>query len=410
MHRTFCLLGLVLSGAAILGCGPKPPPPPPPKPPEVVVSEPVVKEVTDYQEFTGHTAAVADVQVRARISGYLEQVFFQEGTEVQEGDPLFEIDPRTYKADLDQKQASVAQAEAHLKRMESDYQRAVELLPAKAISQTDFDQIVGDRDEAAAALKLAKAARDLSRLNLGFTQVMAPLSGRISRQQIDPGNMVTADQTVLTSIVSLDPVYAYFNVDERTMLQIRRLVRAGKMKSSREAAMPVFLALADEEGYPHQGTVNFVDNRVDASTGNLNVRGVFDNPQRMLSPGLYARIRLPIGAAHTSLAISEQALGSDQGQKFIYVINEKNEAVYRHVKTGKLEDGLRVIDEGLSPGERVVVAGLQRIRPGIKVTIKSLEAPATAGSPAPAAKPAGPSGSQPPAASKSEAKPGAPPT
>jgi RND family efflux transporter MFP subunit len=413
MRRIGCFCGVLLSGMVIFGCGKKPPAPPPPKTPEVVVSLPVVKEVTDFEDFTGRTVAVATVQVRARVSGYLDKVLFTEGREVKEGDPLFEIDPRTYQDDLDQKEATVAQAEAHLKRLERDYGRAAKLLPDNAISQTEFDQIAGDRDEAAAALGVAKAARELSQLNLSFTKVAAPLSGRIGKQMIDPSNMVQADQTILASIVSQDPIYAYFAVDERTTLKVRRLIRAGVVKPSSEAPMAVFLGLSDEGGYPHEGTVNFVDNQTDAMTGTLYLRGVFPNPKRILSPGLFARIRLPIGSPHPSLAILEEAIGRDQDQKYVYVVNDKNEVEYRRVKIGiALPDGLRAIDEGLSEGDRVVIKGLQRIlRPGDKVEPKlagataadASSAPPSATQPpaAPGGQPAVP-GDQPPAAAKPE--------
>jgi RND family efflux transporter MFP subunit len=405
MCRIGRLCGVLLLCAMIFGCGRQPPAPPPAKPPEVIVSLPVVKEVTDFEDFTGRTDAVATVQVRARVSGYLDKILFTEGREVKEGDPLFEIDPRTYQDDLDQKESTVAQAEAHFKRLDRDYGRAAKLLPDNAVSQTEFDQIMGDRDEAAAALKVAKAAAELSHLNLSFTKVAAPLSGRIGKQMIDPGNMVQADQTVLTTIVSQDPIYAYFAVDERTTLKIRRLIRAGVVKPASVAPMPVLLGLSDEKGYPHEGTVDFVDNRTDAMTGTLYLRGIFKNPKRILSPGLFARIRLPVGEAHQSLAISEAALGSDQGQKFVYVVNDKNEVEYRRVKIGiALSGGLRSIDEGLKETDRVVVAGLQRIRPGIKVEPKSAEATAAAGSAPPAAtQPEAAPGAQSPAAPKPEA-------
>ncbi len=280
--------GALWLGAAMAGCGRQPPAPPAKQPAGVVLCQPVVKEVTDYDTFPGRIVAVGDVAVRARVSGYLEKVLFREGTEVKEGEPLFEIDPRIYQADLEQKEAAVAQAEAHLKRLESNYTRAEGLLSSKAISDTDFEQTLGDRDEAAASLKLAKAARDSSRLNVEFTHVTAPLSGRISKQMIDPGNLVQADQTVLTTIVSQDPVYAEFEPDLRTVLRVRRLIRAGVIKSSMEEERPVLLGLQDEEGYPHRGSLHFVDNKVDPMTGTLLLRGRFPNPDRILSPGLFA--------------------------------------------------------------------------------------------------------------------------
>jgi RND family efflux transporter MFP subunit len=371
MHQSGWLCGGLLLLVAVVGCGGRTQAVVAPGPPEVIVSKPVAREIVDYEDFTGHTEAVADVAVRARVTGYLDKVLFKEGEEVKQGDPLFNIDPRTYQAELLRAEADVLQSQARMRRLQSSYKRAEGLLPAKAISQDDFEVIQGEREASEAAVKLAQATRDLARLNIGFTQVTAPISGRIGHQLIDPGNMVKADDTVLTTIVSQHPIYAYFYVDERTVLKIRRLIRAGVMKSSLEAKMPVLLGLQDEQGFPHEGTVNFVDNRNDAMTGTLRLRGVFPNPERIILPGLFARIRLPIGKSHSALLISEQALGSDQGQKFVYVVNDKNEVVYRQVKVAALQDGgFRAIEDGLAAGERVVVAGLQRIRPGVKVRPK----------------------------------------
>jgi RND family efflux transporter MFP subunit len=265
-------------------------------------------------------------------------------------------------------------------------------LPTKAISQEDYDKAEGDRNEAAAAVGVAEAARDVAQQNLDYTLITATISGRISQQMIDPGNMVKANDTVLTTIVSMDPMYAYFDIDERTLLQIRRLVRAGKVRSAREGGAKVCLGLADEGGFPHEGTINFIDNRVDIPTGTLRVRGLFPNPNRMLSPGLFVRVQVPIGDPHQSLLVSERALGSDQGQKFLYVLNDKDEVVYRHVEVGTLNDGLRVIHSGVKPGERVILSGLQRVRPGIKVNAKNVamagkDMPATAAAEAPSASP-----------------------
>jgi RND family efflux transporter MFP subunit len=339
-----------------------------------MVSLPISKYVTDYEDFTGRTEAVAMVEIRARVTGYLENARFKEGAEVEKGDVLFEIDPRPYQADLAKAEANVIQAEAHQRRMDSDFRRAQRLLPQNSISREEFDKIVGDRAEGEASLGVARASRDLSKLNLNFTKVTAPIGGRISRRLIDPGNMVKADETALTTIVSLDPIYAYFDVDERTLLRLRRVVQEGKA-SSDTTGVAVLMGLADEEGYPHQGTINFEDNRVDSGTGTLRVRAVFPNPKRVLSPGLFARIRLPVGTAHPAILIAEQALSTDQGQKFVYVLNDKNEVSYRPVSVGRLHDGLRVINKGVGKDDRVVVSGVQRIRPGAKVEPKMVDMP-----------------------------------
>jgi RND family efflux transporter MFP subunit len=370
MHRIGWLCGMLLLSLTILGCGARPPALGPTGAPEVVVSRPVVKEIVDYEDFTGQTRALADVEVRARVTGYLQQVLFTEGAEVKKGDPLFVIDPRPYSALLHSAEGSLAQDRATLDLAKTEFARAEQLMPKNAIAGTDYDQAKNAVEVAKARIKSSEAAVETAKLNLDFCSIVAPIDGRISRQLIDPNNMVQADQTPLTTIVTIDPIYAYFDEDERTMLRVRRLIRDGKVKSAREARIPVLLGLADEDEFPHEGVVNFVDNRVDLSTGTLRLRGMFPNPKRILSPGMFVRIRVPIGDPHPSLLISEQALGSDQGQKFVYVVNKQNEVSYRRVEVGMLQDGLRVIQKGLAAGERVVVSGLQRIRPGIKIEPK----------------------------------------
>jgi len=354
--------------------------------PEVLVRRPVVKTVTDYQDFTGYTEAVTDVEIRARVSGYLVEGLKnggpnKEGTEVKKGELLFEIDPRTYEADRSKAEAAVVQSQAHLERLAKDFKRAQELLPTRSIAQGDYDQIVGDLKEADAAVKTAEAALRLANLNLEFTKVRAPCDGRVSKQLIDPGNMVQADQTPLTTIVTLDPMYAYFDMDERTLLQLRRLVRAGKLQSAREAKITILLKLLDEDGYPHEGTIDFADNRLDRMSGTMRLRGVFPNPKRILSPGMFARIRVPIGEPYPALLIPEEALGFDQGQKFLYIVNAKNEVTYRRVQAGAVHDGLRVIKSGLTEEDQVIVDGLQQIKSGDKVRPRT--APTTSSSRSP---------------------------
>ena len=296
------------------------------------------------------------VEVRARVNGYLEKVNFKDGDEVKEGAVLFEIDPRPYEAEVARTEAAVGQSEAHYKRLEADLKRARSLVARQAIGREEFDKIVGDYAEAGASVGIAKANRDLAKLNLGFTKVTAPISGRLSRRMVDPGNLVKADETILTSIVSLDPMYVYFDVDERTLLRFRRLIAEGKIKSRTQAEIPIFAALADEEGFPHKGIIDFSENRVDPNTGTLRVRAVIANPApRVLSPGLFMRVRLPVGTPHKALLVAEQALGTDQGRKFLYVVKPgkdkdgkavPNAAEYRPVNVGALHDGLRVVDRG----------------------------------------------------------------
>ncbi len=362
MYRCRWLLILLPWSATLVGCNGTSATPPPAKLPEVLVSQPISKSVTEYEEFTGLTQALHTIEVRARVSGYLANVYFKEGEEVKEGDPLFEIDPRPYAAELARAKANVAQSEAHRERLRNDYQRALRLYQTGAMGREDYDKAKGDLAEAVAAVGVAKAQQETAELNLGFTKVRAKISGRISRRLIDPWNMVKADETPLTTIVSLDPIYAYFDVDETTVLRLGHLVREGKIKPLRQANLPILLGLGDEEGFPHPGKIDFIDNQIDANTGTLRMRGVFPNPKRLLTPGLFIRIQFPIGAPHAALLVSEQALGRDQAQKFVYVINEHDQVEYRRVTVGRLYDGLREITDGLKPGERIVVSGLQRIR------------------------------------------------
>ncbi len=375
------------------------------EPPVVTVALPVEEEISEHEEFTGRTDAIFSVDVRARVTGYLEKVLFKDGIEVNEGDVLFQIDPRPYQAELVRQEAMVAQNEAHLKRLEADYKRANALYSRGGISREEYDKISGDRNEAEAAVGIAKAARDLAKLNVEWTTITAPISGLISRRMVDPGNLVKADDTIMTNIVSQEPMYVYFDVDERTLLRLRRLVRDGKLKSRREADVPVMIELADETGFPHAGLINFSDNKIDPSTGTLRVRGSIENPKpRVLSPGLFVRVRLPIGKPYKALMVPEVALGTDQGQKYIYVVEpdpkQKNvgKVVRRNnVKVGAYDRGLRVVENKLKKGELVLISGVQRIKDNDVVKFENAEVakpevPASPvatgeGSPKPAASP-----------------------
>jgi RND family efflux transporter MFP subunit len=364
---------------ALAGCTERPTGESASAPVQVSVSYPVERDVTNYAEYTGRTESVESVQIRARVSGYLEKINFQEGMIVKEGDVLYEIDPRPYKAVLDQAKGNVDSLDARLKRQDADLKRAEKLVGTAAMSREDFDKIVGDRGETAASLVAQQAAVAQAQLNLDFTKVLAPVSGRVSRLLITRGNLVTADNTVLTTLVSLDPMWVYFDVDERTVLRVRQLIREGKAKSARDGEIPVFLGLANEEGFPHRGTINFVDNQINPKTGTLRLRGVFPNKDDVLAPGLFARVRVPIGFPHQTLLLSDRALDSDQGQKIVYIVNQDNEVVSRPVRLGALHDGLREITDGLKPRERVIVNGLQQVRPGVTVDPKLVEMPAGSG-------------------------------
>jgi RND family efflux transporter MFP subunit len=361
-------------------------------PPRVAVSRPVERSVTDYADFTGRVAAVDSVELRARVWGYLEKVHFQEGALVQKGDVLFELDARPYQAALDLAQARVAQNEASLKLARQNSARGEALNAGKpaGISQAELDQLRAVQAQAVAALEQARANLVTARLNLDWTRVTAPVSGRVSRYVVTVGNLVQAgDQyggTLLTTIVSVDPMYAYFDVDEYTALRVRQLAREGKSDSPRDGGFPVSLGMANEEGRPHQGTINFVDNQLNPKTGTIRLRGVFPNQDQVLLPGLFARVRAPVGRPHRALLVSERALDTDQGHKILYVVNDKNVVVSRAVRLGALHDGLREITAGLKPGERVIVNGLQQVRPGVVVEPRLEDMPAASGvgSPGPA--------------------------
>jgi RND family efflux transporter MFP subunit len=369
------LLGL---GVGLAGCA-RAPAATPATPIPVTVSYPIERDITDYADFTARTAAVESVELRARVWGYLERINFKEGTLVQKGDVLFEIDARTYEAELAQSESSIAQAEARRKNLDADYDRIQSLLSKRAASQADADKIAANRAEAVAAVAAATAARDLAKLNLEFTKVTAPVSGRVSRAIVTEGNLVQSGQsgsgTLLTTIVSVDPVYAYFDVDERTVLRVRKLIREGKAKSAREKELPVSLSLADEEGFPHAGTVNFVDNQVNPKTGTLRVRGTFPNKDEAISPGFFARVHVPIGFPRKALLITDRAIDTDQGQKIVYVVDGESKVVSRPIRLGALHDGLRAIDDGLQPGDRVIVNGLQQVRPGLTVEATVVDMP-----------------------------------
>jgi RND family efflux transporter MFP subunit len=347
--------------------------------PPVTISYPIERDVTDYADFTGRTAAVDSVELRARVWGYLDKVNFKEGAIVQKGDVLFEIDPLVYHAVLSQAEGQLAATEALLKRLDADLGRAQRLVVTNAISRQDLDKVTGDRGEAVASRDAQQAAVDRAKLDLSYTKVVAPISGRVSRYVVTVGNLVqSGDQgggTLLTTIVSVDPMYVYFDVDEYTALRVRQLVREGKADSPRDGGFPVSLGLANEKGYPHQGTINFVENQVNPKTGTIRLRGVFPNKDQVLLPGLFARVRTPIGRPHKALLVSERALDSDQGQKVLYVVNDKSEVTSRPVQIGAMHNGLREITDGLKPGEMVIVDGAQNVRPGVTVEPKLVDMP-----------------------------------
>jgi RND family efflux transporter MFP subunit len=335
----------------------------------VVVSPPVQESVADYVDYTGRTESAENVEIRSRVTGFLKAILFKDGAEVAKDAPLYLIDDREFEADLEAAKAELATAKARQEKATTDLDRAEKLRKREAITAAMYDQAISDKKQADAAVQSAEAKRDRAQLNVDFSKIEAPVAGKISRSQITVGNLVTANTTVLTSIVSVDPIQVYFDIDERTFLTLTQQVREGKLEGRKDQAIPVMMGLTIDKGYPHVGTIDFLENRINPATGTLRVRGTFSNPRpavgiRVLESGLFARIRVPIGKPKEALLVTERAIGSDQGRKFVYVVNDKNEVVFQPVELGPMHEGLRVVTEGLNAGERVIIDGLQRVRPG----------------------------------------------
>src|SRR5258705_7580293 len=351
----------------------------PPQPPTVSVVQPVAREVVEWDEYIGRLESPETVDLRARVSGYLDKVHFKEGKEVKKGDVLFTIDPRPYQAEYDRAEAERQRAESQADLAKNDADRARHLIATKAISEEDFDTRTRTYYSALAAVKSAKAALESTKLNLEFTEIHAPIAGRISRALVTEGNLVSggvsgAGATLLTTIVSLDPLYLYGDADERSILKYLRLRREGKRVSARDEQIPAEMELADETGFPHKGYMDFVDNRIDPTTGTMRARGVFTNADHGLSPGFFARIRIPGSGKYKALLLPDRALGSDQAQKFVYGVDAVKKVEFRPVTIGPMIDGLRIVKTGLKPDEQVIVEGLLRVRPGLAVDAKQPEA------------------------------------
>lgn len=370
-----------------------------PKPPEVTISRVIERGVVDFEEFTGRMASASSVEIRARVRGYLHAVHFTDGEEVKAGALLFEIDPRTFEAELKNAEGQKGQWLAKRDRAQADVSRYEQLVPTGAASAQDLDKARAELGEAVAAISSAEAAIDRAKLDLEFSRITAPIDGKMGRALITKGNLVQAgpgDDALLATLVSLDPIYAYFDVDERSILRFRARKREGntgnpELPSLSELKVPVYLGLADDDGFPFQGIIDFSDNKVDTDTGTVQVRGAFDNSKRLFLPGLFARVRVPISDTYPAKLVTEWCIGTDQGQKFVLVVNDQGVVEKRFVKPGPLQDdGLRVISEGLQSGEWVVVNGLQRARPGKPVTPQRADMPVLrTGSGASASGPAG---------------------
>jgi RND family efflux transporter MFP subunit len=372
----FTLILAVLAGL-LGGCGERNQYQEPP-PPKVTVATPLIQDITDYLEFTGTLVATGRAEVRARVSGILESMHFVPGTWVNEDDLLFVIEPAEYEADLKAAEAELAAAKAQFRRATIEHERARKLYKEKAGAEADVVKWQVEKELSSADILRAEAKVERASLNLGYTQVSAPISGRVGRNEVDLGNLVgEGEATILTEITSGDPIYAYFNLNERDLLRVmnsyRQQVDEKGLDPDRDAVekadIPVFLGLADEDGYPHEGEYDFAESEVDPQTGTLQLRGIFNNPGKppKLLPGLFARLRMPLGVRENMPLVTQRAIAQDQSGTYVLVVNTENTVEQRSVKTGRSIDGMRVIEQGLSDNDRVVVDGLQRARPGRKV-------------------------------------------
>jgi membrane fusion protein, multidrug efflux system len=362
--------GLFVAASLItLGCERKPAPPAQ-GPALVTVSRPIQREVVDWDEYTGRLEAVEMVNLRARVGGFLETADFQEGAIVNAGQVLFKLDPKPYQAELDRAEAQVKQAEAQAENAATELVRIERLRAGGGGSEKEYQDARYAKLQTAAAVAAAKAAAESARLNLEYTEVKAPITGRASRKYVTAGNLITggtASGTLLTTIETIDPVYCYVDADERSVLKYQQLSKEKKRVSARDTRIPCFLQLANETGFPHEGVVDFVDNRIDPNTGTLRARGVFPNPNGYLLPGMFGRMRVPGSGRYTAVLIPDAAIDTNQNIKYVRVVHPDDTVEARTITPGGLFGSFRAIESGLSPDERIVVNGLQRAIPGLKV-------------------------------------------
>lgn len=346
---------------------------PPPPPPEVAVAAVIAREVGEWDEFTGRLEAVETAEVRPRVSGAIVKVFFTEGAEVRQGAPLFLIDPRPYEAALERARAELLRAETRAELAATERARAEKLLAARAISHEEMDQRGATEREAQAEVRAARAALTSAELDLDFAHVVAPIAGRVGRAEITVGNVVNAgfgQAPLLTTIVSLDPIYAAFEGDEHSFLRFGAQQRAGREGDRRAPINEVYMGLANEQGHPHRGRLDFLDNRLDPASGTIRARAVFDNRQRLFTPGLFARLMVRGSAVYPAILVQDSAIGTDQDKRFVLRVGADSLLAYQPVVLGPIVDGLRVVREGLKAGDRIVVNGLQRVRPGMTVNVQ----------------------------------------
>ncbi|WP_174508561.1 efflux RND transporter periplasmic adaptor subunit [Klebsiella oxytoca] len=346
-----------------------------PAAPVVSAADVVVKSISQWDSFNGRIEAVESVQLRPRVSGYIEKVNYTDGQEVKKGEVLFTIDDRTYRAALEQAQATLARAKTQASLARSEANRTDKLINSNVVSREEWEQRRSAATQAQADIRAAQAAVDAAQLNQDFTKVTAPIDGRASRALITSGNLVTAGDSasVLTTVVSQKTVYVYFDVDESTYLHYQNLARSGQGAASNHLALPVEIGLVGEDGYPHQGKVDFLDNQLTPSTGTIRMRALLDNAQRLFTPGLFARVRLPGSAEFKATLIDDKAVLTDQDRKYVYIVDKEGKAQRRDIKPGRLAAGLRIVQQGLNPGDKVIVDGLQKVfMPGMPVDAKTV--------------------------------------
>ena len=340
----------------------------PPPPPKVDVGLPVQRTITHYFETTGNTAAVKSVDLVARVQGFLQSIDYEDGTFVKQGTTLFTIEPETYKLKLEQAQAAEAGMQASIKQAEADFKRQSDLVTRQAVSQATLDTSTAARDNAQANLLQAQVNTRIAQVNYGYTNVVAPFDGIVSAHLVSVGELVgVSSPTQLATIVALDPIWVNFNVNERDVLRIREEARRQGITVKELTRLPVEVGLQTETGYPHKGNLDYVSPTLNQSTGTLAARGILPNPDRTLLPGFFVRVRVPIDQQQAALLVPDAALGSDQAGRYLLVVNGDNVVEQRKVRTGPLDEGLRVIESGLKPDDRVVIAGLLRAIPGQKV-------------------------------------------
>ena len=362
----------VLCAAALLGgCGKSGEAGQAPPPPQVSVATVLEKRVKDWDEFTGRFQAVETVEIRPRVSGYIDRVAFKEGGLVKSGDLLFIIDPRPYQAEYDRAAADLKRYKTALDLARIESVRVQRLRQSGAVSQEELDERTSTVAQAEANAAGAQAALESAQLNLGFTRVTSPVTGRVSRAEVTRGNLVTGGNnggTLLSSVVSMDPIYLYFDSDEQAYLRYTQMAHSGQRSSSRDAPNPVQVGLANEEGFPHAGRMDFVDNQLNPQTGTIRARAVLDNKDGQFTPGLFARVQLLGSDEYNAILIDDRAVNTDQGQKYVFLLGGDNKIEYRKVTLGRVIDGLRVVREGLKAGDTIVVNGAQRVHPGVTVT------------------------------------------